>query len=225
VGLREDKKAQARQTISNVASALFLRKGFDAVSVADVAAAANVSKMTVFNYFPRKEDLLLDRNEEACTLVRNAILERGKGRSSVDGFFGLAQRLVAEAHPFAKWTPATQHFFGTIRESPSLIARVRELRELMEAELAAALIESAATRGDDATAHILAVSMVAAWRIAHTAATSAYGAGKRGAALSELFLLALAEALEPVRRAARRTPYGIGPVRTTPGSRAIPPRS
>jgi AcrR family transcriptional regulator len=213
VGLREDKKAQARQTISNVATALFLKKGFDAVSVADVAVAANVSKMTVFNYFPRKEDLLLDRDEEARTLVRSAILEREKGQSSVDGFFGLAQRLVAEAHPFAKWTPATEHFFGTIQESPSLVARGRELREVMEAELAAVLVEAAATRADDSTAHILAVSMVAAWRIAHATATSAYRAGKRGAALSELFLRALDEALEPVRRAARRTPYGSGRVR------------
>jgi hypothetical protein len=83
----------------------------------------------------------------------------------------------------------------------------------MEAELAAVLVEAAATRVDDATAHILAVSMVAAWRIAHATATSAYRAGKRGAALSKLFLLALDEALEPVRRAARRTPYGTGPAR------------
>jgi AcrR family transcriptional regulator len=198
--------------ISNVASALFLKKGFDAVSVADVAAAANVSKMTVFNYFPRKEDLLLDRDEEARTLVRNAILERRKGQSAIDGYFELAQRLVAEAHPFAKWTPATEQYFGTIRESPSLNARVRELRELMEAELAAALVEAAATRAGDSTAQILAVSMITAWRVAHAAATSAYRAGKRGPALSELFLRALNEALEPVRRAARRTPYGIGPV-------------
>jgi AcrR family transcriptional regulator len=213
VGLREDKKAQARQTISNVATALFLEKGFDAVSVADVAIAANVSKMTVFNYFPRKEDLLMDRNEEARALVRSAILERGKGQSAIDGFFELAQRLVAEAHPFAKWTPATEHFFGTIQESPTLVARGRELRELMEAELAAVLVEAAATRVDDATAYVLAVAMVAAWRVAHAAAAAAYRAGKRGTALSKLFLLGLEEALEPVRRAARSTPYGIGPVR------------
>jgi AcrR family transcriptional regulator len=207
VGLREDKKAQARQTISNVATALFLKKGFDKVSVADVAIAANVSKMTVFNYFPRKEDLLMDRGDEARELVRSAILERGKGQSCVDGYFELAQRLVAEAHPFAKWTPATEHFFGTIRDSPSLVARGRELRELMEADLAAVLVEAAATPVDDATAYVLAVSMVAAWRSAHTTATSAYRAGKRGAALGQLFLLSLGEALEPVRRAARRTPY------------------
>jgi AcrR family transcriptional regulator len=213
VGVRDDKKAQARQTISNVATALFLKNGFDAVSVADVAVAANVSKMTVFNYFPRKEDLLMDRNDEARALVRSAILERAKGQSAVDGYFELAQRLVAEAHPFAKWTPATEHFFGTIQDSPTLVARGRELREVMEAELAAVLAEAAATPADDATAHILAVSMIAAWRIAHATATAAYRAGKRGAALSALFLRSLDESLEPVRRAARRTPYGNGPVR------------
>jgi AcrR family transcriptional regulator len=213
VGLREDKKAQARQTISNVATSLFLKKGFDAVSVADVAVAANVSKMTVFNYFPRKEDLLLDRDEEARMLVRSAILKRRKGQSAVDAYFELAQGLVAESHAFAKWTPATEQFFGTIQQSPSLVARGRELREVMEAELAGALVEAAATPVDDPTAHILAVSMVAAWRIGHAAATSAFRAGKRGVALSELFLLTLNEALEPVRRAARRTPYGMGLIR------------
>lgn len=213
MGLREDKKAQAKQMISSVATALFLKRGFDAVSVADVAIAANVSKMTVFNYFPRKEDLFLDRSEEARTLVRGAILERGSKQSAVDGFFACAQRLVSEGHPFAKWTPATEHFFGTIQKSPSLIARGRELREVMEAGLTAALSEAAATRSGDATAHILAVSMVAAWRIAHATATSAYREGKRGAALSKLFLLALDEALEPVRRAVRRTPYGVSPAR------------
>jgi AcrR family transcriptional regulator len=210
VGLREDKKAQARQTISNVATALFLKKGFDAVSVADVAVAANVSKMTVFNYFPRKEDLLLDREAEARALVRRAILERGKGQSCIAGFFALAERLIEEGHPFAKWTPATEHFFGTIRDSPSLVARGRELREFMEVELAAVLVEAAATPATDVAAQILAVSMVAAWRIAHATATSAYREGKRGTALSDLFLVALAAALEPVRRAARKTPYGAG---------------
>jgi hypothetical protein len=153
----------------------------------------------------------LDRSEEAHKLIRSAILERGKGQSAVDGFFELAQRLVAEAHPFAKWTPATERFFGTIQESPSLVARGRELRELMEAELAAVLVEAAATRADDVTAYVLAVSMVAAWRVAHASAASAYRAGKRGDALGKLFLAALHEALEPVQRAARRTPYGMGP--------------
>jgi AcrR family transcriptional regulator len=210
VGLRETKKAQARQTISDVATALFLERGFDAVSVADVAAAANVSKMTVFNYFPRKEDLLLDRGDEARALVRSAILERANGRTMVNAVIDLAQRLVAEEHPFAKWTAGTEQFFRTIRESETLTARVREHRELMEAELASVLVEAAGTDDRDVTAKILAVAIVAAWRSAHAATTAARHAGKRGDALGKTFLRSLDEALEPVRRAAHGTPYGVG---------------
>lgn len=210
MGLREDKKALARQHISDVATALFLEKGFDAVSVADVAAAANVSKMTVFNYFPSKEDLLLDRGEEARALVRSAIVERASGQNAVDAAMDLAKRLVAEQHPFAKWTPGTERFLRMVRESPSLMARAREHRDLVEAEIVTALVESAGTRKPDVSARILAVSLVAAWVAAHATTTAALEAGKHGDALAKTFLRAFDEALEPIRRAARGTPHGSG---------------
>ncbi len=60
-GLRERKKQRMFQTLSDVAIGLFLERGFDAVSVAEVAAAAEVSKPTLFRYFPAKEDLVLHR--------------------------------------------------------------------------------------------------------------------------------------------------------------------
>jgi AcrR family transcriptional regulator len=53
MGLREMKKQQTRQNISNQATRLFLRHGFEQVTIADIAAAAQVAKMTVTNYFPR----------------------------------------------------------------------------------------------------------------------------------------------------------------------------
>ncbi|MFJ8914233.1 TetR/AcrR family transcriptional regulator [Amycolatopsis sp. NPDC102389] len=75
LGLRERKKQRTRDVISRAAITLFLRDGYDQVSVAQVAEAAEVSKMTVFNYFPAKEDLVLhqsrDHFEETARIVRD----------------------------------------------------------------------------------------------------------------------------------------------------------
>src|ERR1051325_3435910 len=76
-GLRERKKRQTRQYISDVATGLFLERGFDAVTVAEVAEAADVSVNTVFNYFPAKEDLFLDRS----TGVVDRMSRWGRGRA------------------------------------------------------------------------------------------------------------------------------------------------
>jgi AcrR family transcriptional regulator len=57
-GLRERKKQETRQAISDIATVMFVQRGFDAVTISQVAEAAGVSKMTVTNYFPRKEDLV-----------------------------------------------------------------------------------------------------------------------------------------------------------------------
>jgi hypothetical protein len=58
-GLRERKKLQTARTLRDVAIKLFSERGFDDVSIAEIAEEASVSKVTVFNYFPTKEDLLL----------------------------------------------------------------------------------------------------------------------------------------------------------------------
>src|SRR5690349_17632351 len=72
-GLRERKKQRMYEHVSEVAIGLFLEKGFDAVSVAEVAAAAEISKPTLFRYFPAKEDLVLhrivDHEDEAARVV------------------------------------------------------------------------------------------------------------------------------------------------------------
>jgi AcrR family transcriptional regulator len=85
-GLRERKKRLTRQQISDTATGMFLEHGFDEVRVADVAAACGVSEKTVYNYFPTKESLLLDREPEMIELVRRSLGADAPEGSPVDAF-------------------------------------------------------------------------------------------------------------------------------------------
>ena len=80
-GLRDRKKAQTRERIADVAAGLFAERGYDAVSIVDVARAADVSDQTVYNYFPAKQDLVLDRAEEFRELYGRVVVERPDGTS------------------------------------------------------------------------------------------------------------------------------------------------
>src|ERR1700756_2224436 len=74
-GLRQRKKRLMRQHLSDTATAMFLERGFDGVRVAEVAAACGVSEKTVFNYFPVKEALVMDRLETTVGAVRAGLAD------------------------------------------------------------------------------------------------------------------------------------------------------
>ncbi|WP_433212407.1 TetR family transcriptional regulator [Dactylosporangium sp. CS-047395] len=82
--LRERKKAQTRSALWNVAIELFVEHGFDNVSVAQIAAAAEVSKMTFFNYFPSKEDLVVGPMSEHVDEPALVVRSRRAGETPVD---------------------------------------------------------------------------------------------------------------------------------------------
>jgi AcrR family transcriptional regulator len=84
LGLRERKKLELRGQLADVAAALFAERGYDAVSISDVAAAANVSYQTVYNYFPAKQDLALDRADEIRAMYDHAVRERPEGTSPAE---------------------------------------------------------------------------------------------------------------------------------------------
>ena len=83
-GLRERKKRQTRQHISDMATGLFLERGFDAVTIAEIADAADVSVNTVYNYFPAKEDLFLDRSKGIVERLSRFVRGRDIGESAAD---------------------------------------------------------------------------------------------------------------------------------------------
>ena len=89
-GLRERKKRETREAITRAAWKLFARRGFDAVTVADIARAAKVSEKTVFNYFPGKEDLVFGAGMQRTAALIDAVRARPPGASIVE--------------PFRRWT-------------------------------------------------------------------------------------------------------------------------
>jgi AcrR family transcriptional regulator len=139
-GLRERKKLETRRHIAETARGLFAERGFDAVTVDEVARAANVSKKTVFNYFPTKEDLVFDRMKEREALLVGLVRERAPGVS-------LAESFRNHGHAFIRHLaekPAGFHRGGLldiIRSSPNLERRMNAMQarhaEAMAAELAA----------------------------------------------------------------------------------------
>ena len=133
-GLRERKKQETRRTISDIATALFAQRGFDAVTISQVAEAAGVSKMTVTNYFPRKEDLVYDRAQHIISGLAAAARDRHPGESLLDA----VRRDYAEAMARRDVTlgVAGQRFAAMVAGSPVLTSRFREILDLREAALA-----------------------------------------------------------------------------------------
>src|SRR5262249_30834964 len=128
VGLRERKKQQTRQHIAENARRLFAERGFDRVTIVEIARAADVSEQTVFNYFPRKEDLVFWRLGDFEERPLAAVREREPGTSALAAFrrFLLAQRgLLGKTDPDAGAELAA--ITRTIVESPALLAREQQI--------------------------------------------------------------------------------------------------
>src|ERR1700709_15226 len=115
--------SQTRARIAEVAARLFLERGYDAVTVAEIAREAGVSSVTVFNHFPRKEDLFLDRAEDALEFVRTAVRDRAPGVDVLTSLHDPTVRFVDEEHPLSGLATHSGPFFRTVAGSPALIAR------------------------------------------------------------------------------------------------------
>jgi AcrR family transcriptional regulator len=140
-GLRARKKARTRDAIADAAISLFLAHGFDRVSVTEIAAAAEVSKPTLFRYFPTKEDLVLhrfaDHNGEAARVVR----DRQPGVSPVTA---LHRHFRAGLDRYEPVTGLNDHpevvaFHRLVFSTPSLAGRLTQYMIEDEEELASAL--------------------------------------------------------------------------------------
>ncbi|UGT41324.1 TetR/AcrR family transcriptional regulator [Nocardia yamanashiensis] len=137
-GLRERKKQQTRQNISNTATRLFLERGYDTVTIAEIAEAAEVAKMTVTNYFPRKEDLVLDVHEVFVASLARTVRDRAAGESALAALRRDYLRAAAEQDAVVAGFSGPE-FARLLTGSPALVARLREFHEERERLLAEAL--------------------------------------------------------------------------------------
>jgi AcrR family transcriptional regulator len=167
LGLRERKKRESRRRIADVASGLFIERGFDNVTIAEVAEAANVARMTVFNYFPRKEDLFLDRQADLVDDLSRAIRDREPGESVVAAVRRYLHELLAAQHPLSGARDGTEGFYQIVDASPALVRRTLEhTREL--ADSLKALLESEVGPGLQAevVANLIATAVTIVPRVA-----------------------------------------------------------
>jgi AcrR family transcriptional regulator len=174
MGLRETKKLATRQQIADVAMRAFVERGFDGVTVAEVAAEAGVSEKTVFNYFPTKEDLFFDEVPERARTLGAAIRERPPGESVVAA---LRRLQVSECGRLC--SPGFAAFARIIEESPALQAKELEVMSLFAQAAAEALLEEGVDLRD---ARIAAGLLVSVHRQFFRAARAQALAGKHGPA-------------------------------------------
>ena len=163
---RSRKRLATRDGISVAATRLFLERGFDHVTVDEIAQAADVGRMTVFNHFPRKEDMFFDRDEEAREVLRDALRQRDPRATPIETLRLLAHRLVAQRSPFVEFSAASQGFVETIEASETLKARARAIRDEIAQVVAVALAECAGREAADPDAHLAASLLSATWTAA-----------------------------------------------------------
>jgi len=168
-GLREWKKQVTRQHISDVATRLILDRGFDDVGVREIARAAHVSPTTLFAYFPSKEAMFLDRDEELEEQLVATVRERPLGTTALGALKELMlARMRLPDHPEAK------RFIAAIRDTPQLSAYWREIGRRHRDTLARVLAEAWDRDEDDPYAQVVATIVLDLRQEAITSDTAAH---------------------------------------------------
>jgi AcrR family transcriptional regulator len=181
-GLRERKKRETRETIARTAMDLFGARGYDAVTVADVARAADVSEKTVFNYFPAKEDLVFGRGQARRQALIHDIRARPPGSSLVEPFRRQTEELID------RLGEGPDESFVAV---PRLVGESSVLRERLflgwereAAELTPVIAEETGAAPDDLLPAVIARSLAWTHRLVFRAAFNRVIAGEDHAAVA-----------------------------------------
>jgi AcrR family transcriptional regulator len=204
---RSRKRLATRQGISDAATRLFIERGFDHVTVDEIAAAADVGRMTVFNHFPRKEDMFFDRDEESRELLREALLQRDHGVAPIETLRLFAHRLIAQRSPYLSFNILGLGFIDTIKGSATLMARARAIRDELAQVLTAALAECAGREPGDCDAQLAAGLLLATWTVAFLQAHETFREKRDTEAANAVFLAIVDRGSLGLAAAMAGTPY------------------
>jgi AcrR family transcriptional regulator len=204
---RSRKRLATRQGISDAATRLFIERGFDHVTVDEIAAAADVGRMTVFNHFPRKEDMFFDRDAEGREMLREALRQRDPRVAPIEALRLLAHRLIAERSPAVEFSARSQGFFETVEHSETLKARARAIRDELAQMMAAALSESVGRDPADPDARLAAALLLATWTAAFIQAHRTFRQTRDTEEAKAAFLAMIDKGAAGLKAAMAGTPY------------------
>ncbi|MFB9504483.1 TetR family transcriptional regulator [Streptomyces aurantiacus] len=169
-GLRQRKKRLLRQRLSDTATEMFLERGFDAVRVSEIAQVCGVSEKTVFNYFPTKESLVLDRGETTLASLRAGLADTDHSPVEValrilfDELRAMTSWIAAQDDPHQ--AAVTIRRFGALtRSTPSLRAYHQDMTDRLVTVAAEALAQRTHREPDDPEPQIAATALLGLWSI------------------------------------------------------------
>jgi AcrR family transcriptional regulator len=184
--LRERTRRRTRGEIADAALGLFLERGFDGVTVAEIAVAAGVSEKTVFNHFPTKAELVFDQDQDMIGGLVAAIRERPAGCSIPTA---VRRQLRTDNPDVGDGSPPEirRRFQRMMAESPTLLAHRRQMTACYEERLAAVLAEETGVPADAPETFLAAVALVGCLRAGF--ATALHSGGRAPATERALDLL------------------------------------
>jgi AcrR family transcriptional regulator len=159
IGLRERKKRETREAIARAAIELFVERGYEATTLAEIAEAAGVSTRPIFGYFASKEDILFATLQNVCDSGASAVTQRAPG---TDALTALRAFILSPSH---EKTELDMKLGRLIAADPTLAshkkARIAQLRDV----LAAAIAEDLGVGPDDLRPQLAAASLTAAFEL------------------------------------------------------------
>jgi AcrR family transcriptional regulator len=215
-GLRERKKSRLRRRLSDTATQMFLSRGYDAVRIVEIAAACEVSEKTVYNYFPTKESLVLDRWEATEHALRARLSDPGlhpvdAARNILaDELRALTSWLDAESDTAAA-IESVRRFGELIGATPALRAYNDETIRRLTTVAASLLADQAGQAVDDPEPQIAAAALLGLWGVHFTALRKSLDGARTPGEICEAVTAEVEAAARLIRTGLDSYPRGAAP--------------